>query len=172
MADLVGGMEKTPKFEALPHEESSVEADEKALETLIETQGELPEEESKITELPARAAEGAQSAGPARAAGAARDAVQIEVEKILEKDLKLYYASLPADAKVKFKKKGEEAASEISKMVRSLKLEFKKALTLIRDWLLTIPGVNRFFLEQEAKLKVDLVQSLIETRKEDASKHP
>ena len=71
-----------------------------------------------------------------------------------------------------FKKKGEEASIEISKMVRNLQLNVKRALQLIRDWLLTVPKVNKFFLEQEAKIKVDKINLLIEARKEDLLKQP
>jgi hypothetical protein len=62
--------------------------------------------------------------------------------------------------------------NEISKMVRSLQLNVKRALQLIRDWLLTVPKVNKFFLEQEAKIKVDKINLLIEARKEDLLKQP
>jgi hypothetical protein len=35
-------------------------------------------------------------------------------------------------------------------------------LKLIREWLLIIPGVNKYFLEQEAKIKTDKIQQLYE----------
>jgi hypothetical protein len=51
-------------------------------------------------------------------------------------------------------------------MVRGLKIHAKKVVELIRDWLLTIPGVNKFFLEQEAKIKTDRVLELEQTYRE------
>ena len=79
---------------------------------------------------------------------------------------------MPETAKPLFRKKGEEAAHEISEMVRRLKLEVSKVVRLIRDWLLAIPNVNKFFLEQEAKIKTDRLVDLVEARKEDLSKSP
>lgn len=101
-----------------------------------------------------------------------KDEVTVEVEKVLEEGLGNFYAQLPTTAKQKFKDKGEQASNEIAAMVRGLKLNFKRALRLIRDWLLTIPKVNRFFLEQEAKIKVDKLNELVESLKEDALNKP
>jgi hypothetical protein len=42
----------------------------------------------------------------------------------------------------------------------------KKILALIRDWLKLIPGVNRFFLEQEAKIKTDKILLAAEEKKQ------
>ena len=94
-----------------------------------------------------------------------KDEVVIEVERILEDGLGEMYASLPESARPLFRKKGEEAATEISIMVKGLKIEFHRALELIRNWLMTIPKVNKFFLEQEAKIKVDLLIQFVEDRK-------
>jgi hypothetical protein len=55
-------------------------------------------------------------------------------------------------------------------MVRGLQVKMKRALQLVRDWLLCIPGINKFFLEQEAKIKVDRLVDLVEARKESAQK--
>jgi hypothetical protein len=102
-------------------------------------------------------------------AGAAeRDPETLEVEKILEDGLEEFFASLPEDVKPVFKRKGEEAAREIGRMVKSLTANAKRLLYLISDWLKTIPGVNRYFLEQEAKIKADRIMALIEERKRGA----
>lgn len=86
-----------------------------------------------------------------------KDIVDVEVGKILEDNLVTYFQQLPPEAQARFKQKGEEVNSKIAKMVRSYKVKVKEALHLIRDWLLTIPGVNKFFLEQEAKIKTDRI---------------
>lgn len=149
---------------------SSVEADERVRETLAEAKDEILHAETK-SEL-----EAAQEVTPARPATAGagqpalppKDEAIIEVEKILEDGIGPFYASLPAEAKPLFKKKGEEAATEIAEMVRTLKVRVKRALELIYVWLKTIPGVNKFFLEQEAKIKTDRIVELVEARKEEA----
>lgn len=160
--------------EAAIEELSPAEADLRARETLPETKDDILHAESK-SELEAAKEEAAYQAAPAPArlpdglAGAPKDEAIIEVEKILEQGIGPFYASLPAEAKPLFKKKGEEAANEIAEMVRTLKVKVKRILELIYVWLKTIPGVNKFFLEQEAKIKTDRILELIEARKEEAS---
>ena len=53
-------------------------------------------------------------------------------------------------------------------MVRQYKVEVKRVLTMLKDWLTSIPGVNRFFLEQEAKIKTDRILELEHKRHEAA----
>lgn len=98
--------------------------------------------------------------------------VVIEVEKIMEEGLGEFYQSMPPEAQSKFRKKGEEVLLKLSIMVQDFKVQFKQALHLIRDWLLCIPGVNKFFLEQEAKIKVDQLIELVEARRQDRQNRP
>jgi len=79
----------------------------------------------------------------------------IAIEKILSEGLEDLYKKLPDNRKTEFKQKGEEAASTIEKLMQSAKVQMKKVIGVIRDWLLMIPGVNKFFLEQEIKIKAD-----------------
>jgi hypothetical protein len=85
------------------------------------------------------------------------DEVMKEIQTILEEHLDTYYQEFPEEAKGRFLQKGREVAMEIAQMIRAVHLNTKRVLHLIRDWLLTIPGVNKFFLEQEAKVKTDRV---------------
>ncbi len=101
-----------------------------------------------------------------------KDEVTLAVEKILERDLGEYVQALPEDQRARFQKKGQEVADEIAKMVRELHLQVKRVLTLIRDWLLTLPGMNKFFLEQEAKIKTDQMLELERVRREDKQNRP
>lgn len=145
---------------------TSVEADEAARETLAETKDDILHAESKpeleaAMEQPLPGATGAVPQAP-------KDEVTVEVEKVLEDGIGPFYASLPDDAKPLFKKKGEEAAREIAGMVRSLHVQVKRVLQLITQWLKTIPGVNAFFLEQEAKIKTDRIVALAEERKKES----
>lgn len=98
----------------------------------------------------------------------ARDRLGEEIDDILEDNLADLYKSMsPADQQ-KFKEKGEETVSKIRELVRATKINAKRIFKLIREWLKLIPGVNRFFLEQEAKIKTDkiLVVSEEERRRE------
>jgi len=89
-----------------------------------------------------------------------RDEVVLEVEKILEDGLGDYYQHMPEEAKTRFHAKGQEIAVQLAGMVRTLRVQVKKALELIKRWLKTIPGVNKFFLEQESKIKTDRIVAL------------
>ncbi len=100
-----------------------------------------------------------------------KDELTVEVERVLEDGLGDFYATLNSAEKEKFKIKGEHAATEITIMVRSMKINFKRVLWLIRDWLLTFPSINKFFLEQEAKIKVDTIKAMVDVRKEEAAKN-
>lgn len=145
---------------------TSVEADEQTRETLVETKDNILHAESK-PELEA-AREAAQSVSKGSAIQTPKDEVTIEVEKVLEDGIGPFYASLPDDAKPLFKKKGEEAAREIATMVRTLHIQVKRVLQLITQWLKTIPGVNSFFLEQEAKIKTDRIVALADEHKKES----
>jgi hypothetical protein len=148
---------------------SSVEADRRAYEQSVEREDAILHAEAG-TELEAAQATHAGSAA-AQAASISnqpeKDEIIIEVEKILEDGIGPFYASLPDEAKPVFKKRGEQVASQIAEMVRSMNFRVRKAVRLIADWLRTIPGINKFFLEQEAKIKTDMLKRLIEARKDD-----
>ncbi|MDP3245251.1 MAG: hypothetical protein Q8M83_06390 [bacterium] len=95
-----------------------------------------------------------------------KDEVLTQVEKILEEDLEDIYFNLPPETRQKFHDKGEETAGKIRLILGQAKIQVKKILNLIRDWLKIIPGVNKFFLEQEAKIKTDKILLLVENEKE------
>lgn len=93
------------------------------------------------------------------------DRLEEEIEHILEEDLKELYLSMPPDKQAKFREKGEETRSKIRDLVGSAKVNAKKIFQLIRGWLKIVPGVNRFFLEQEAKIKTDKILFVTEEEK-------
>ena len=79
------------------------------------------------------------------------------VEKILEDGLGEFVASMPEAPKTRFMQLGQQIAAQIALMVRGYKVKVRTVIHLIREWLLVIPGVNAFFLEQEAKIKTDRI---------------
>ncbi len=87
-----------------------------------------------------------------------------KIENILAEDLEDIYKNLPSEKQVEFKKRGEETAVQISLLLKNVKIKVKEVLELIRDWLKIIPGVNKFFLEQEAKIKTDKLLSENKTK--------
>ena len=78
-----------------------------------------------------------------------------EVEHVLAQGLDETYRQLDPATQVKFKLAGEETATKISVLLGDVKDQTKKILQLIIVWLRIIPGVNQYFLEQEAKIKAD-----------------
>ena len=65
---------------------------------------------------------------------------------------------------MQFRQKGEETASKIEKLLLDVKVKIKEVLNLLREWLKVIPGVNKFFIEQEAKIKADRILNLHEQK--------
>jgi len=83
------------------------------------------------------------------------------IEGILEEDLNDIYVKLSPQDQLKFKRKGEETAITIFRMVYyKTKVKIKKIINLIRKWLKLIPGINKYFLEQEVKIKTDKIAAI------------
>lgn len=160
-------LEKKPQEISVPADEHPLEADEQAFEVLEGKEHFL--EDAPTSPLPPPEKPSPSGLGtPVSSVKRPTDAVTLRVEQILETGLGDLYASLPPEAKPLFKAKGEEVSQRISQMIRSAHFKLKEALNLIRNWLMTIPGVNRFFLEQEAKVKVDALKHMVE---EEIEKH-
>lgn len=93
-----------------------------------------------------------------------KDADLLAVETALAEGLEEIYAKMPPSKQAEFRKKGEETAKKIKQMMDQAKLGARKVLGLIRDWLRLIPGVSKFFLEQEAKIKTDRIMEIAERK--------
>jgi hypothetical protein len=79
------------------------------------------------------------------------------IENILEEDLGEIYFSMDVAKQQEFKVKGEETTVKILALLNGPKTKVKKVVNLIREWLKVIPGINKFFLEQSAKIKADKI---------------
>ncbi len=90
-----------------------------------------------------------------------------QIEDILSEGLDQAYEELPDDLKKEFRKKGEETASKIEVLVSQAKVVVYKIVDLIKSWLSIIPGVNKFFLEQETKIKTERILGLAEKNKKN-----
>ncbi len=179
MVDILNGLkpDMMPPRPEDAFQESGKAADEKAQEGLSESREQFLEH-STDREAPltpqAKKIETASSSASTTSGTSARttDEVTLKIEKILEEDMGDLYKSMTPDTQIRFKKKGEEIAVAIAEMVRTLKVHAAKLIRLIRDWLHMIPKINKFFLEQEAKIKADEIIEYIEAKKEDANKLP
>lgn len=83
-----------------------------------------------------------------------------KIDKILSAGLEETYLSLTPELQKEFKLKGEETSSKINQLLSKAKINLSKIVKLIKKWLLLIPKINPFFLEQEAKIKADKIINL------------
>lgn len=111
-----------------------------------------PERAPDISESPSGAGRGAP---PTPVAPPPQSEEMAEIERILSDGLEDIYLELPPAAQAQFRLKGEETAAKVLTLLQQAKVQVDKVLAAIRDWLKIIPGVNKFFLEQEAKIKTD-----------------
>lgn len=87
-----------------------------------------------------------------------------QIENFLARGLEDIYLGLPLEKQVEFRRAGEETAKKINKLLENTKVNLGKIVSLIRKWLMIIPGVNKYFLEQEAKIKSDEIIKLKNNR--------
>jgi len=82
------------------------------------------------------------------------------IESILSENIGEAFNSMNDQQKKEFRQGGEEVASKIEQILQQVKVRAKEVVKLIRKWLSLIPGVNKFFLAQEAKIKTDKILAL------------
>lgn len=89
-----------------------------------------------------------------------RDDITLKIEHIMAEGLDDAYRALPPLQQQEFKLKGEQTAVQIRELLQETKIKVKKIFQLLIEWLKMLPGVNRYFLEQEAKIKADHIMAL------------
>jgi len=147
---------RPPVPERPPIPEAPEKKPEQAAEEIVEKEEVIVLEDEKET----------PQAVPPPAAPIKKDPTTIAVEKILEEDLGDLYVKLDPETRKKFRAQGDELTGNLKTMVGSFKIKARKVLHLIRDWLKIIPGINKYFLEQEAKIKTDKIIELAEQEKQ------
>ncbi len=88
----------------------------------------------------------------------------VNIENILSEHLDELFLTMTPQEQMSFKQKGEETAIKINALLQETKIKVKEIINLIKEWLKIIPGVNKFFLEQEAKIKTDRLLNLREQK--------
>ncbi len=83
-----------------------------------------------------------------------------KVENFLSAGLEDSYLKMDAKKRAEFKREGEKTAKEINSLLEKARIKTKKIISLIKKWLSIIPGVNKFFLEQETKIRADKIIKL------------
>lgn len=85
---------------------------------------------------------------------------QAAIDDVLEDGLADIYINLSPAKQQELKQAGERTVHQIDQLLGHAKTQLSKIIGLIRRFLLIIPGVNRFFLEQEIKIKTDKIMAL------------
>lgn len=83
-----------------------------------------------------------------------------EIEKVLQEDMVPLFLELNEEQRRQFRSRGEIAASKIEGLLRTAGDVLREIVNVIREWLALLPGVNRFFIEREAKIKAEKIISL------------
>ncbi|MDA3802915.1 MAG: hypothetical protein PF488_03405 [Patescibacteria group bacterium] len=83
-----------------------------------------------------------------------------EIDNVLSEGLNDIYLKMSPTNRKEFRVKGEETTKKINDLLGETKVKVKKIINLIKNWLKVIPGVNKFFIEQETKLKTDKIMNI------------
>jgi hypothetical protein len=82
------------------------------------------------------------------------------IDETLSEGLGNYFLAMTPTQQKIFKKKGEETVAKINTLLDQTKVKVNKIVSLIKKWLSLITGVNKFYLDQEAKIKADKILNL------------
>jgi len=80
-----------------------------------------------------------------------------EIDVILSEGLDEIFLKMKPEEQKIFQKKGEETVIKINELLNQTKVKINKIVALIRKWLAMVSGINKFFLEQEVKIKADKI---------------
>lgn len=83
-----------------------------------------------------------------------------EIDNILEDGLGEIFLKMDPAKQKEFKAEGEKAVRKIDKILGKAKINTQKIFKIIKVWLARVPGINKFFLEQEAKIKTDKIMRI------------
>jgi len=83
-----------------------------------------------------------------------------KVESILSNNMDKVFLEMDANTQQVFRVKGEETAKQITILLQKAKVKTKQIIDLIVTWLRIIPRVNKHYIEQEAKIKAELIMQM------------
>lgn len=79
------------------------------------------------------------------------------IDNILEDGLDKFFLEMSPQEQKHFKEEGEKTVFKINNLLDKAKVSVSKIISLIKNWLNLVPKTNRYFLEQEAKIKADKI---------------
>lgn len=139
----------------VPHSTETIKPTEQAFDQYKTVNDQKPDESPYVVKQAARA-----KTDQVMTDDVGKSALQVKVEEVMANGLDVSYQTMTPVQQERFRKKGEEIAKQIEDLTARFKLTARKVLHLLRSWLKLIPGINKFFLEQEAKLKADAIMKL------------
>ena len=86
-----------------------------------------------------------------------KDEETVMVENILSENVNKLYSQLSEAKKIAFRKRGEEVVIKIKTILKGTKIRANEIFELIKGWLIMLPKISTYFLDQEAKIKTDKV---------------
>lgn len=116
---------------------------------------EISEVGQSLSELPSEAPASVQAGQPMSYEERGK-----KVESIMSDGLEDEFVQMSPEEQAEFKRVGEETAIKINELLEKAKVKIKKVLDLLKIWLKLIPGANKFFIEQEAKIRADKIAQL------------
>ena len=157
------------ELDTIPQTEPVLESPEQATDFVVETESQ-PENTVQEKPLHTDSQEVAHKKRPAVQTHPANtytqpDPLTFQIEKIMEEGIAEAYQELTPVQKQQFKIKGENTAKQIKALLQTTRVKVKKIFKLLLEWLQLLPGVNRFFLMQDAKIKTDKILALKDNHK-------
>ncbi len=149
--DRLGQPEVFPQGMPTPEKPSNPE---NRLEQKID---QIPQEENKNLHTEQNSEAGAKQAVVSKTPSQLREEA---IDRILSDGLGDIFVKLPPKKQQEFKVEGEKTVKKINQLIERGKLNLNILAKMIRHWLSIIPGVNRFFLEQDAKIKADKIMKI------------
>jgi len=112
-------------------------------------------EEKKVEEMKEEEKEAAPPPAAAAPAPAPVDTELKDIQNVMQENIIELYSQMPPAEQKKFKEEGVRTAQNIKTLLGQVKVNVKKIVELLRRWLSRLPGINKYFLEQESKIKLD-----------------
>jgi len=137
---------------SIPEKSDNAFENEKTLEDLVEEDGKTNAEIASPTSIVSQSQSRFQHEKELK-----------EIENILADGLEGLYIKMDPVQRSQFKQAGENATRTIKDILNNGRNSARKIMDVIKKWLSMIPGVNNFFLEQEAKIKTDKILKLHNT---------
>lgn len=92
------------------------------------------------------------------------------LRRILSEDMAELITPLTLESRREFQAEGLKTVSKLEELLRRTHIQLRQVWKLLWDWLKRLPGVNRFFLEQEVKKKTEEIMELKEELDQTRSK--